>query len=534
MRSASSKLRREFRLLLISSMALFSFGCAAQQIVGQRFGNQITSHPISLDVTVLDRSGEPVTTALSSRDFLVTEDKQPEKLLSCEAPVPMAERNSGLAAESALSRTVILLDLLNSDASDAAVMFSSVRSFLASGPDHLATPTELLVLGDTSLQMAIPFTRDRAQFKQALGRVPEVPSLKARDGGFAEERYRETITALREIALQNRGLPGRANVIWLGRGGPNLDTRRLQPGGVGALLHEAHETSNLLVYSRTALFLVFPSITADFTPAGDRKPIGIADAEITEMAAQTNIGAADPFGTYWNFGVFVNVSGGAVFAGHNDLGMQIGKALTQGSSSYVLTYQPSTEASDERFRRIRVSLRDPSLRAVAQTGYFMPDQHAPAVLQKDTVSNLTEGVQSRLTYEALPLSVERVSRHPDADTVEFIVQLKLNRATWEPTQTGKSFTSYRVAIASLGVHREVLRSKLESLESTVPTQDPSRLSREVTLISEVIKVPRQSQSVRVLVEDDGSGRVGAVEVDRTTLKGAPPTPSAQPKLVPHL
>ena len=200
----------------------------------------------------------------------------------------------------------------------------------------------------------------------------------------------------------------------------------------------------------------------------------------------------------------------------------------------MLTYQPSSEVSDERFRRVRISLKDSSLRAVAQTDYFMPDRHAMAVLQTDVVSNLTEAVRSTLTYEALPLSVEHAIRHPDADTVALTIQLKLNRATWEPTQAGKSFTSYRVVIASLGAHREVLRSKLESLASAVSTQDPSRLNREVTLISEVIKVPKESRSVRVLVEDEGSGRLGAIEVDRAALKAAPASPSAQPKLVPHL
>jgi len=45
-----------------------------------------TSKLVYLDVTVVDKKGNPVVTGLTTDDFTVTEDKQPQRIFSFEAP----------------------------------------------------------------------------------------------------------------------------------------------------------------------------------------------------------------------------------------------------------------------------------------------------------------------------------------------------------------------------------------------------------------------------------------------------------------
>jgi hypothetical protein len=47
---------------------------------------QVTSRLVFLDVTVLDKKGNPVVNGLSKDDFIVTENKKPQRIFSFEAP----------------------------------------------------------------------------------------------------------------------------------------------------------------------------------------------------------------------------------------------------------------------------------------------------------------------------------------------------------------------------------------------------------------------------------------------------------------
>ena len=47
---------------------------------------QVTSRLVFLDVTVLDKKGNPVVTGLGKDDFTITENKKPQRIFSFEAP----------------------------------------------------------------------------------------------------------------------------------------------------------------------------------------------------------------------------------------------------------------------------------------------------------------------------------------------------------------------------------------------------------------------------------------------------------------
>jgi hypothetical protein len=57
----------------------------------------------------------------------------------------------------------------------------------------------------------------------ALDHLPAVlPWKQMNAGSFFWELFDQSMNALQLIALQNRGVPGRKNIIWVGRGGPGV------------------------------------------------------------------------------------------------------------------------------------------------------------------------------------------------------------------------------------------------------------------------------------------------------------------------
>jgi hypothetical protein len=45
-----------------------------------------------------------------------------------------------------------------------------------------------------------------------------------------------------------------------------------------------------------------------------------------------------------------------------------------------------------------------------------------------------------------------------------------------------------------------------------------------------IRVPRKTKSVRVVMETEEGGRIGAADLDRKTIDAAPATPTPEPQL----
>ena len=184
---------------------------------------QLNSSLVFLDVTVLDKKGNPVVTGLTKDDFTITEDRKPQRIFSFEGPdvhqIADAEENH-ITGKAPLN--IIVLDLLDSEFQDFAYIRYELRQFLMAQPAQLADPAELMVVGNESLEMLQGYTRSRADLLDALDHLPAVLPYKKMLPSFYWERFAQSIDALQQIALQNKGVPGRKTSVWVGHGGPNI------------------------------------------------------------------------------------------------------------------------------------------------------------------------------------------------------------------------------------------------------------------------------------------------------------------------
>jgi VWFA-related protein len=324
---------------------------------------RLNSTLVFLDVTVLDKKGRPVVTGLTKDDFTITEDKKPQRIFSFEAPEThvMAKNRAGENPDGQAPATIFVLDLLNSSFSDFAYIRYSVKKYLDAQPSQLNSPAELMVIGNESLELLQGFTTNKNDLLYALDHLPAVLPYKQMNRSFFTERFGQSIDALQQIALENKGIPGRKNIVWVGHGGPGLNTTLLPDEWTAEVEQYVHAVANMLVDARISLFVIYPGL-----------PVKDAHISLSAMDADVRIGDADPFSGDINFGVFVDDTGGKLFYNRNDVDMEMKRSQELGSEYYTLTYQPHDVGDDGKFRRIRVTLRNPELRVVTKAAITLP------------------------------------------------------------------------------------------------------------------------------------------------------------------
>ncbi len=484
---------------------------------------RMNSTLVFLDVTVLDKKGHPVVSGLTKNDFSVTEDKRPQRIFSFEAP-QVHVMGPGADDENPDGKapvTIFVLDQLNSSFEDFAYIRYEVRRFLAAQPPELASPAELMVIGNQSLEMLQGYTRSRADLLYALDHQPTALPFKKMSASFFWERFGQSIDALQQIALQNKGVPGRKNIVWVGHGGPSIYLGPIDlPGKLeDDLKRYVHSTTNMLVDSRISLFVIYPGLSVQNT-----------SISLSAMEADADIGDNDPFAGDINFGVLVNETGGKLFFNRNDVDAEMRRAEQLGANYYTLTYQPESADQDGKFRRIRVTLRDRNLRAVTKAGYFAPDQHAPIDPRKQSMMKLAEAAQSTIPFTALDVRLANAIRHPDTRTAEFTVALRSTNLSFLPTEGGKYAANLSLAAVSLDQNQHIRASKIESVTVLSSTLDPTRLPEIASTFRVRVRVPRNTRTVRVVMENQENGRIGAAELSRKTLDAAPAAPTPEPPI----
>ncbi len=521
--SVNNHNRSTQKLALILSLAFCAWSIAQGQQVDAAAPNfRVTSNLVYLDVTVLDKRGNPVVTGLTREDFTITEDKRPQPIFSFEPPGPMVLQSNEADHEEAgnAPATVLVLDRLNSRFEDFSSTRQSVRKYLAAQPDQLPAPTELMVLDNQSLELVQGYTRNKADLLEAVEHVqPALPYKLGRD--WNDERLAESIEALQQIALQNKTIPGRKNLVWVGYGGPSHIQNPGDPSNEKDIRFFVHDTTNMLVEARITLFLLFPGIQGQREPNFKRT---------SSLFALHSIGENDPFIGSINFGLFVNGTGGKLFALNNVDG-EISRAQELGSHYYTLTYRPQGVVADGQFRRIRVSVRNPNLQVVTKTGYYAPENESDHDPRRRSMAELSEAAQSSVPFDGLKLSIVRVVRHPDGGTAELTILLQSTNLDWEGAENGKSSTQVELGIVSLDRRREIVASHRQKFTIYSNTQDVARLAKSGTLLTMTVRVPHMTRILRAVVTTAGNGYLGTAELDRRELDAAHDEPSPTPGLL---
>ena len=372
---------------------------------------------VTLDVTVNDKGGRPVLD-LGKSDFEIRENRTPQQIRYFEPPsahrmpagmeVVRSAADLGKLGEAPVS--LLVLDEINTPFADMASARSALERYLKSQPDVLPEPTALFFVNNTKLDVIQDYTQEKAAIQLALKKhFPDYPwQLTVNSGDKAMlPRMSRTFGALLEIAEATRGIRGRKNTIWVGKGFPSIDMTQAEPEAASTITNAVKKTTFALLQSKVSLFTIDPS-TLDPTPVVDQE----SDSAVS---AGDLSGTGLVFGGTIQFASMAGSTGGHAFAMNNFIDQEIASSISDGANYYELSYSPMEYSTDAaKYRKISVTVSRSDLSVVTRDGYFPADQPVPAAPAEERADDLdrvkfdlSTAALNKLSYNGLTVLAEK-------------------------------------------------------------------------------------------------------------------------------
>ena len=349
---------------------------------------------VRVDVTVVDRRGEPVTT-LTADDFAVEEDGTPQVVSSFKfvtadgsppagddtsLPIRSPEHAAAEAARDEVRVFVIFWDEYHIGRFAEAI---KGRRALTTFVSAAFGPADLVALMDPLLPVeAIRFTRDRRELSEKIAKLEGrfgfyTPTRSAaednmlRTGNVARVRSEVTVSALKSAAIHLGSIKeGRKSIIFVSEGLTGLGMDQMQQ------LKELTETAN---NNNTAIY------TLD--PAG----LGGGVSDVLRTIAES--------------------TGAEAFVNTNTPEKALRQVVREASAFYLLGYSSARIAQDGKFHKISVKVKKPGIEVRARKGYWAPN--ATEVEHARTEAAAAEAMPADVTAAAATLANARPERMID-------------------------------------------------------------------------------------------------------------------------
>jgi VWFA-related protein len=408
----------------------------------QRATFSTTTNVVIVNVTVLDRNGQPVPN-LTKDDFEIYEDGKLQKLQAVDfqhlnnttlppadqpAPTPAPKGYNPEAEKSALQATmlskyqdrrlmVLLFDFSSMQPAEQIRAKNAAIRFLNS--QMTASDTVSVMIFGTSLQTVQDFTSDRDLLISAINRfrigessenatfADEGADTQDTSGQFVADETEFNIfnadlklAALEDAARTLGQYPEKKALIYISSG--------IQKNGVDNQ-SQLRATINTAVRANVAFYPIDARGLSALVPGGDATTTGSGFGnELYSGSAQRSL--KDNFNNQQETLASLALdTGGKALLDSNDLTEGIRQVQRDFSSYYVLSYVSSNTALDGRYRRIQVKLapRIAALRAKLdyRQGYYGPTTFAH-MRDADKESQLSQALLSDNPVTDLPIAVE--------------------------------------------------------------------------------------------------------------------------------
>jgi VWFA-related protein len=366
---------------------------------------------VQLDVVVRNAKGDLVP-GLHREDFSVLEDDQPQKIDSFEATTPTpGNRSNNIPIDSTaeLDRrepeapvTIIVLDELTTRFEDEYFARYSMEKYLGKQGEVLTQPTMLIARTTNRTMVLCDYTTSKKRILQALNHHLVGNDWRAGNANFRDEQTSAAFASLIEVAKATQGHPGHKNLVWIGRGFPNLQWANLDQNQADALQDAVSRCVDLLREARITLYAIDPAGVSVKSETQDENGMMTPD---------------DPFDGAVSFDTMARATGGQGMHGRNDVDRLIGDAVANGETFYTLAYRPSlpVNGNPKQFRKIRVVLKDSTLVAINRQGYFpglsedAASKNTQATLTDNSRFDLASASTGLMVFDGVPLTISRHS-----------------------------------------------------------------------------------------------------------------------------
>jgi VWFA-related protein len=538
-----------------------------------------------LDVTVTDSKGHPVH-GLQQSDFTVLEDKEEmkpnsfEEHRSDETPPststlvqqdlpPNTFTNVTPTPPKAGPINILLLDSLNTPAQDQGMVERQMIDFV----NKMPTGTRVAVLGlTTHLFILQGLTSDPELLKAAInskkilpmpsavedpfrdlmdpssGVAEDAPMLVDREGEQAAIRGQYELTGMRQIARYLAGMPGRKNLIWFAGSFPlqfpPFPDSASFPPPKGLTIRP--QTYDYEAEMKTATDLLFRAHVAVYPidSHGLEAIIGTREAPkfMTKNLDYMNMTE------HMTMDTIAEQTGGKAFYNTNGLTEAAEQAIENGSNFYTLTYTPTNQKPDTRFRTIKVQVDQPGLKLVYRDGYYAVDPgsslNGARIVKLTTMQSAM--MRGGLTPTQIPFKVKiaqapgtedalPAGNKPDAKQMKLPYRhysisyvIDVNNISFSPSLDGNFRGDFEFATMVYNADGdEVVNTVTKEVSPILPPAVYQSMLKGGANAHQEIAVPATGEYfLRIAVHDLTSDRVGAIEIPTSSI-----TPNNLPAVV---
>ncbi len=526
-----------------------------------------TTRLIQVNVIVTGKHGNPIT-GLTKDEFQVFDNKRSQEIQffsaqdnlapdQTTAPLPpnTFTNRVGKQAGTPESVTVILLDALNSDFSDQALVRQQVLRFLnqLQPRDRVA----LYWLGQR-LHVLHNFTTDASQLRDALvgfatdssqslansqvddarlnnsnssSPAGQTSSREAFREAFAQrvtnestrDRVRFTVAALIEVANHIGSLHGRKSIVWVSGSFPidlgkeKFDLNWANDTGVSFSAEVARAAQAL----SDADISIYPVDARGLIGDGASATQDSSDAHPEFSAEDGHLPTGNATGNVETMKTLAARTGGKAFYGTNDLSGSIRRALDDSRSTYTLSYLPAGVKWDGTFHNIKVTVKVPGADVRARAGYFAIADSV-ATSSKTVQEIISQAALSPLDATAIGMRVEiRAPDNPESRIVTTYIQLALHEIQMQ-LSNGRWAGAIQSTFLQLDKRGEIIHVDDETFELNLPPRLYEQYLKNGVRETERVQILPLAVQLCIAMRDPSTGNLGSISIP--LAKYFPPEP----------
>jgi VWFA-related protein len=521
------------------------------------------SQLVQVNLIAVDRGGNPVTD-LTPGDLILTDDNEPQKisLFHLQKNEPVTGRAERLPqgtfsnhAEGVRNVTVILLDNLNLDSHAqpadqiAALAYAKgeARKFL----HNMAAQDQIALYAMTSeVRVLHDFTNDSQALLRALdayrpsppmadytpnpdlqlgsfghpGRSPGGTSLRQReeqlssaeeDAFFISRRVDDTVADFQAIASHLANIPGRKNIVWLTTGFPfavsadptapemrfNRPSETLEFGGhpITSMSPQMQKAARAFNNANMAIYpvdirglMTSPAFSANAVTFKDHPYVSIGQTEITSMKD------------------IAERTGGRAFYETNGITEAIQAAASDARVTYLLGYYAADTRWDGKFHNIKIKTTRPGVTLRYRRGYFALPPEQPGKIESGDV--FAPAIWSPLDATSLGLTV-RARRRSQGTSEEALLALHIDPQNVHlENLNGRWVGEIELVVVNLSPTGHNLKGFDQTRKFNFLPSTYERIEREGLEFPLSLRIPNDTEQIRLVVQDSPSGAMGSVTI----------------------
>jgi VWFA-related protein len=359
-------------------------------------------------------------------------------------------------------------------------------------------------------------------------------------------RVQQTLGALRAIARNVSGYPGRKNLIWISTSFPMMiSPDAWQAGNVGLsgtrnYTDMVAAATNALADAKVSVYPVNPAgvQTQAFFQATKAPPAPGYGTSPINQERTLNRESQARFSSEESMQELAHQTGGKVCINNNDLGDCVKTAVEEGSTYYELAYYPDASNWHGEFHRIVVKSKRSGVELSYRQGYFARKTDSDATVKaKDDKSGNDPQLQQTACHDLLTstsvLVVAQALAPDKPGMAKYFLNIDSRMMTFTPGDDGKRNLKMDVAMCTFDHSGKPLQYFQQHVDKQFEEKDYAAL-RGVSHAIQFEPHPDTAR-VRLVVRDVASGEIGSLNVPyaapsstaTTVTNSATPPPAAK-------